>query len=80
MPLNVQLVFRARGELPRTKVTLERLLSCVDPHVLLQVTVLVERLLTVGAFVWLGAFMPSHVRHKTSSVLELSAALVAEEF
>ena len=42
MPLNVQLVFRARGELPRTKVTLEWLLSCVDPCVLLELTVLVE--------------------------------------
>ena len=42
MPLNVQFVSQARGELPRTKVTLAWLLSCVDPQVLLQVTVLVE--------------------------------------
>ena len=42
MPLNVQFVSRAHGKLPRTKVTLAWLLSCVDPHVLLQVTVLVE--------------------------------------
>ena len=80
MPLNVQFVSRARGELPWTKVTLTWLLSCVDPHVLLQVTVLVERPLTVGAFVRLGAFMPSPGKDETSSVLELVAALVTVGF
>ena len=40
--LNVQFVSRARGEMLRAKVTLAWLLSRVDPHVLLQVTVLVE--------------------------------------
>ena len=40
--LNVQFVSRARGEMLRANVTLAWLLSCVDPHVLLQVTVLVE--------------------------------------
>ena len=40
--LNVQFVSRARGKMLRAKVTLAWLLSRVDPHVLLQVTVLVE--------------------------------------
>ena len=84
MPLNEQPMFQARGEPPRTKVTLEQLHSRVDPHVLLQVAVLVARfptvvtlptVITFANIISVGFHMVQ--RHETS--LELFVALEALE-
>ena len=48
-------------------------------NMLLEISILVEALLTVWTVVWFCPLMPSHVRHQAGSVLKLLTALIAEK-
>ena len=48
-------------------------------YVLLKVAILIERLLAVGAFKRLCFIVPSHMRHKAGSELELLSTLITKE-
>ena len=48
-------------------------------YMFLKVAILIERLLAVGAFKRLCSIVPSHMRHKAGSELELLSTLVTEE-
>ena len=48
-------------------------------YVLLKVAILIKRLLAVGTFKRLCSIVPSHVRHKTGSELELLSTLITKE-